>query len=199
LNRHGTERIKRMVGLAIFTAIIIVLQLVCTFVKFGPFAITLALVPIIVGAAVYGPKAGAYLGAAFGAVVLFCCVFGMDPGGQILWNASPFLTVLLCFFKGAAAGFAAGVVYKALRKKSVYGGVFAAALVCPIVNTGIFIAAMFLFFNDILTSWAAGTAVLSYAFMGLAGVNFLVELCVNLALSPVILRILKAVSLDKIA
>ena len=54
---------QRMVGLAIFTAIIIVLQLVSTFIKFGPFSITLAMIPIVVGAAVYGAGAGAYLAA----------------------------------------------------------------------------------------------------------------------------------------
>ena len=51
---------QRMVGLAIFTAVIIVLQLVATFVKVGPISITLTLVPIVVGAAVYGKGAGAY-------------------------------------------------------------------------------------------------------------------------------------------
>ena len=56
---------QRMVGLAIFTAIIIVLQLVSTFIKFGPFSITLAMIPIVVGAAVYGAGAGAYLGGVF--------------------------------------------------------------------------------------------------------------------------------------
>ena len=51
---------QRMVGLAIFTAIIIVLQLVSTFIKFGPFSITLAMIPIVVGAAVYGAGAVSY-------------------------------------------------------------------------------------------------------------------------------------------
>ena len=56
---------QRMVGLAIFTAVIIVLQLVATFVKVGPISITLTVVPIVVGAAVYGKGAGAYLGGVF--------------------------------------------------------------------------------------------------------------------------------------
>ena len=77
---------QRMVGLAIFTAIIIVLQLVSTFIKFGPFSITLAMIPIVVGAAVYGAGAGAYLGGVFSVVVLICCVTGADPGGAVVWN-----------------------------------------------------------------------------------------------------------------
>ena len=82
---------QRMVGLAIFTAIIIVLQLVSTFIKFGPFSITLAMIPIVVGAAVYGAGAGAYLGGVFSVVVLICCVTGADPGGAVVWNANPVL------------------------------------------------------------------------------------------------------------
>ena len=94
---------QRMVGLAIFTAIIIVLQLVSTFIKFGPFSITLAMIPIVVGAAVYGAGAGAYLGGVFSVVVLICCVTGADPGGAVVWNANPFLCIVVCMAKGIAA------------------------------------------------------------------------------------------------
>ncbi|NLF34555.1 MAG: ECF transporter S component, partial [Clostridiales bacterium] len=55
------QNTQTMTGLAIMTAIIVVLQVVASFVKFGPFSITLALAPIIIGAALYGPMAGAYL------------------------------------------------------------------------------------------------------------------------------------------
>ena len=99
---------QRMVGLAIFTAIIIVLQLVSTFIKFGPFSITLAMIPIVVGAAVYGAGAGAYLGGVFSVVVLICCVTGADPGGAVVWNANPFLCIVVCMAKGIAAGRAGG-------------------------------------------------------------------------------------------
>ena len=48
------QKTRRMTGLAIFSAIIVVIQIVCTFVRFGPFSITLALAPIIIGTALYG-------------------------------------------------------------------------------------------------------------------------------------------------
>ena len=52
------------------TAIVVVLQLVASaLVKLGVFAPTLTLAPILIGAAIYGPKAGAYLGGVFGVVV----------------------------------------------------------------------------------------------------------------------------------
>ena len=59
---RASEKTRRLTGLALMTAIIVVLQVVASFVKFGPFTITLALAPILIGAALYGPKAGACLG-----------------------------------------------------------------------------------------------------------------------------------------
>nr|WP_316625205.1 hypothetical protein [uncultured Ruminococcus sp.] len=68
-----------------------------------------------------------------------------------------------------------------------------AALVSPIVNTGIFIIGMLLFFRETLAAWAGGSDLLSYIILGLTGVNFLIELGVNMILSPVVVKIIDAV------
>ena len=57
------KQTKTLVGLGILTAIVAVLQVVSMYITFGPFNITLALTPIIIGAALYGWQAGAFLGA----------------------------------------------------------------------------------------------------------------------------------------
>ena len=57
------DKTYRLVGLGILTAIIIVLQVIATYFPTKPFAITLALIPIVIGAAIFGSGAGAYLGA----------------------------------------------------------------------------------------------------------------------------------------
>ena len=63
-----SKRIETRVltGVAIFTAIVVVLQLLGSFVRFGPFSVSLVLIPIVVGAAMYGAGAGAWLGFVFG-------------------------------------------------------------------------------------------------------------------------------------
>ena len=71
-NSNGKTR--RLAGLALFTAIVVVLQLLGSFIKVGPFAVSLVLIPIVVGAAVYGVKAGAWLGFVFGVVVTIAVV-----------------------------------------------------------------------------------------------------------------------------
>ena len=187
------SNVYRMTGLAILSAIIIVLQVFTTFVRFGPFSITLALIPIVVGAAMYGVGAGAYLGAVFSAVVIIMCITGGDVGGFMVWSANPFMCVVMCMLKGTMAGLCAGAVYKALKEKNKLLAVIMAALVSPIVNTGIFIIGMLLFFRETLAAWAGGSDLLSYIILGLTGVNFLVELGVNMILSPVVVKIIDAV------
>ena len=192
-NTSKKSNVYKLTGLGILTAIIIVLQIFTTFVRFGPFSITLALIPIVVGAAMYGKGAGAYLGAVFSAVVVIMCITGGDLGGAMVWAANPFMCVVMCMLKGTAAGFCAGLVYHAVCQKNQLVATILAALISPIVNTGIFIIGMMLFFKDTLAAWAGGSDLLTYIILGLTGVNFLVELGVNIVLSPIVVKIIEAV------
>ena len=197
---RASEKTRRLTGLALLTAIVAVLQVVASFIKFGPFTITLALAPILIGAALYGPKAGAYLGGVFGMVVLIACILGWDPGGSTLWNANPFLTACICLVKGIAAGAAAGAVYRAVVGGSrahgrMMTGSIVAGVVSPVVNTGLFVLALTLLFHDILVEWAAGSELIYYIVFVLTGINFVLELVLNLVLSTVIVRVVGARSL----
>lgn len=184
---------RRMAGLAIFTAIIVVLQVLCTFIRFGPFSITLALAPIIIGTAMYGKGAGAYLGGVFGAVVLITGLLGWDGGTvMLLMGINPVGCILICLVKGIAAGFFAGLCYELLAKKNDKVGVLVSGIVCPVVNTGLFIVGMLVFFFDTLSGWAGGQDLLLYIIVGLTGINFLVELAVNIILSSGITQIIRA-------
>ena len=184
---------RKLAGLAIFTAIIVVLQILCTFVRFGPFSITLALAPIIIGAAVYGAGSGAYLGFVMGLVVLITGICGWDGGTvNYLMNINAFATIALCLLKSIVAGWAAGAIYKIFARKSILLGVIAAGIVCPVVNTGLFILLLSLFFRSTLEVWAGGTSVMKYIIVSLTGINFLIELLVNLVLASTITRIIKS-------
>jgi len=181
------NKTKTIVGVGLLTAIVIVLQALAIGIRFGVFNITLVLIPIIVGAALYGYWAGAWLGFVFGVVVLMT-----DAGAFLAVNVPG--TIVTCILKGACAGLAAGFVYKLLEKKNTILAVFVAAVVAPVVNTGLFLVGCRLFFYDTIKAWgeAAGYASAG-AFMigGLVGINFLVELTINLVLSMVIVRIIQ--------
>lgn len=178
-----------VVGMGLLTAIIVVLQLVASAIHFGPFSITLCLAPIIVGAALYGWKAGAWLGFVFGIVVLFT-----DAGAFLAINIPG--TVVTVLLKGALSGFVTGVVYSLVSKKTSSGKeivpVLVSGIVAPIVNTGIFLLGCVVFFMDTITEWGIGAGfenAFSYMIFGLTGVNFLVELGINYLLSAMIVFI----------
>ena len=173
---------------AMLTALVVVLQLVGSFIRFGPFSISLVLIPIVIGAATCGPYIGAWLGLVFGAVVLF----SGDAAFFLQFNAPA--TILVVLLKGIASGLVAALVYRVLERFNRYVAVVAAAIVCPLVNTGIFLIGCFLFFEEAVAQLAAGAgftgSVTAFMFVGLAGFNFLFEMGFNLVLSPVVVRLL---------
>ena len=174
---------------AMLTALVVVLQLSGSFIRFGPFSISLVLIPIVIGAATCGPYIGAWLGLVFGAVVLF----SGDAAFFMEFNAPA--TILMVLLKGIACGFLAGLTYRALEKRNSIVAVFAAAVVCPLVNTGVFLVGCMIFFVDAVAVLAAGAgftgSTTAFMFVGLAGFNFLFELGFNIVLAPVIVRLLQ--------
>ena len=187
MNRKSMN-IHTLTGVGIFTAIVIVLQLLGSFIRFGPFSISLTLIPIVVGAALYGPWAGAWLGFVFSMVVLI----SGDAGAFLAVNV--FGTILTVIVKGTAAGFAAGAVFRALEKVNVTLAVICAAVICPVVNTGLFLLGCKLFFMETITGWGQAMGfenVGKYMIYGLVGGNFLFEMLSNIILSPVILRLIR--------
>lgn len=180
---------KNMVGIALVTAIVAVLQLLAVGLRaLGLFSISLVLVPIVVGSAVYGWKGGAWLGFAFGAAVL------LSGDAAAFLAIDVFGTVVTVLAKGAICGLAAGLVFKLLEKYGTVLAVTVAAVVCPVVNTGIFLLGCRVFFMDTIAQWAAAYGyanVGAYMIFGLTGINFLIELGVNIVLAPVAVRLIK--------
>lgn len=183
--RIKTQRIT--VG-AVLTALVIILQFLGAFIHFGIFSVSLVLVPIVIGAATCGVGTAAWLGLVFGVVVL------------LSGDAAPFMsinllgTIVTVLAKGVACGLVSGLVYKALSRVNTVLAVFAAAIVCPIVNTGIFLLGCAVFFLEGITAWGQAegyTSVVAYMFLGLAGGNFIFELVTNLALGPAVTTLLK--------
>ena len=175
---------KTMVLGAVLSALVIVLQLMGAFIRLGPFSVSLVLVPIVIGAAMCDTRIGAWLGFLFGVVVLL----SGDAAAFLAINIPG--TIITVLVKGTACGLVASLVYKLLERFNRYLAVLVAAIVCPVVNTGVFLLGCSLFFMETIKTWANGGDVLTYMLLGLVGGNFLVELAINIVLSPVIVRIL---------
>lgn len=184
------ENIRIITVGAVLTALVIVLQFMGAFIRFGVFSVSLVLVPIVIGAATCSIGVSAWLGFVFGVVVL------------LSGDAAPFMsinlvgTIITVLVKGTACGLVAGIVYKLLSKWNSFAGVLGASLICPIVNTGIFLLGCQLFFLDGITAWgteAGFTNVVAYMFLGLAGGNFIFELITNLILGPAAATLIKTI------
>ena len=174
------QKIKRMVTIAFLMALVFVMQLVTGMIPpIGGFSISLVLIPIVMGAVLYGPGAGALLGATFGTIVYINCVTGADPGGAMVFQANPILCLLVVMGKGVLAGLASGLMYKLMSKWNAHVAMLCAAIVCPVVNTGFFILCMLTFFKDVLAAWAGGGDIIAYILTGLILLNFVPELILN--------------------
>lgn len=136
---------------AMLTALVIVLQLLGSFIRFGVFSISLCSSP-----SWWAPPC-ADRPSAHGSVSCSAsqCCSAATP--RLFWRvgtrhdsdgAGQRRAVRRC----------AGFIYRWLSKKNVYLGVFAAAIVCPVVNTGVFLLGCLLFFLPTITAWPAGTA-----------------------------------------
>lgn len=179
---------------AVLTAMVILLQMMGAFIKLGPFSISLVLIPIVIGAATCGVGISTWLGFVFGVVVL---ATGDAAAFLAVHVVGTIITVLL---KGTLCGLLSGLAYKGVlaltsKNQSVgpYIAVLAAAIVCPLVNTGIFLLGCLLFFMETVTAWgqAAGFAdVGTYMIIVLVGANFLFEMASNIVLSPLVVRLL---------
>ncbi len=175
---------------AVLTALTVLLQYMGSFVKLGPFSISLVLIPIVIGAATCGVKIGAWLGFVFGGVVLL-------SGDAAAFLAVDVLgTIITVLAKGTLCGLLAGLAFKGIKKitKNDYISAMVSAVVCPLVNTGVFLVGCLLFFMDTITMWAGGTNVGHYMIFVLVGANFIFELLFNIIFAPAVVQIIKVVN-----
>ena len=186
---------ETLVLAALMTALVVVFQSLATYTTFfGPFSTAIGLIPIVIGAAVCGPAVGAWLGFVFALVVI------VTGGANLFFMFSVPGTIITVFAKGIACGCASGLVYKLLKGKNKTFAAILAALVCPIVNTGIFLLGSALFFIPFADKIGAivGLEESGFAlFVALAFGNFLFEIGMNAVLSPVIVRILDIIKKKK--
>lgn len=187
MKTRSSTNIKKLTYLAVMTAMVIILQLLgSALIRLGLFSVSLVLIPIVMGAVVGGPLAGMWLGLVFGFTVL------ISGDAAFFMGFDVFGTIVTVLVKGALCGLCAGLVFNLLDKVNRYLAVIVSAVVCPVVNTGVFVLGVFTFFMDDITKLAtdSGMNTFAYIFLVLIGGNFIFELIVNIVLCPVVTRLL---------
>lgn len=189
----------KLVQTAVLAGIIIVMALTPVgYLRIGPLSISLLTIPVVIGAMIIGPAAGAVLGTVFG-VTSFAQCFGLDPFGTTLMGVSPAGVFLMCIPTRTLMGLLSGLLFRVLRKADRTKTVcyFATGLSGALLNTVLFMSVLLLFFwhTDYIQSVAAGmggSTVLKFI-VAMVGLNGLVEMPVSMIAGGGIAKILSKV------
>ncbi len=185
MSKNKMSKLVKFVQLAVLAAIVVVMSFTpLGYLKIGPLSIALVIIPVVTGAIVLGPGAGAFMGLVFGATSFAQC-FGMDAFGTTLMSINPFFTFLMCIPTRVLAGFLCGLIFKGVSgalsgKKSAEISYPVAAVTGPVFNTLFFMSSLVLLFGktDFIQNMMAesGAGNLLMFFVIMIGVNGVVEI-----------------------
>lgn len=157
------SKLVSTVELTVLAAIILLLETtgLGMFKTFG-LELTILQVPVIIGAIVIGPSAGAILGAVFGMVSFWEC-FGKSAFGATLLSINPILTFLVCVPTRILMGWLCGLIFKGLegtfkQSKANIVPYIAASLGGALLNTLFFMSTLCLCFYS--TEYIRGFATM---------------------------------------
>ncbi len=189
---------KRVTGLAVLLALVIVLQAVGGSVAIGAVTLNFTLIPIVLGAVLYGAIAGAILGFACGVVVWIQVIMGLSPFYTIIWTHTPVVASLTCVVKTVVAGYVCGLLYRWLSKKNAYVALFVSSGIVPVINTALFIVGCLLM-GESITAFQmligdTSVNILVFIMVGLVTFNFFIELALNMVAAPALRTVLAVVT-----
>ena len=177
---------KKITGAAVLSAVEIIMITISNYVTIGPVNLNLSLVPIAVGAILYGPWVGGFLGLINGAITIFA-----PSTMSTFMEISPIGTVVVCLLKTSLAGVASAFVFKGFKKHQFLGSSLA-ALIVPIINTGLFCIGSYIFFQSWLNVGAQGyDNTFMFLLFAVMGWNFLIEIGISAVLCPSIYSIVR--------
>lgn len=182
-NRKKIQKLTVLSVLAAITAIVAFVPL-----KTLGLEITFTMIPVAIGAILYGPSGGAVLSAVFGAVSFLQCL-GYSHFGAALLAINPVFTFIVCVPTRILAGLLAGLIYKALKTgcKSDIPALLTTSLAAPLLNTVFFMSSLVLFFyrTDYIQGFvsAMGAANPIMFILLFVGINGLVEIICGFAVA----------------
>ena len=185
------DQVRKITGVAVLLAVEIVLQAMGNYITPSVVSINLSLIPIALGAILFGPLAGALLGFGNGLVVL------LSPSTEAFLSYSLFGTIVVCLLKCTLAGLLAGFVYKLIAKKNGLIGSIVASLIVPVVNTGLFVLGVFTIFFGLFEPIGTTDEIMKYVFLVMIGWNFVIEFSITAILSPTIARIINIIKKEQ--
>ncbi len=186
-NSKRTISTKTLVLMAMLTALVAVLTYFGSFIRLSPLVnVSLTLIPIVLGAVLCGVWGGTWLGFVNGIVIL------VSGQAAFFIGIAPVGTVIVVLAKGTLCGLAAALIYILIRRMNRYVAVIAAAVICPVVNSGIYLLGCMTIFYDSIEAMIgeATPTIMSVLIYPMGLINFPFELVINIIMCPVIYRLI---------
>ena len=193
----ATEKTRKLVQMAILIAIMLIMAFTpLGYLKIGMIEISFMTIPVVIGAILLGPAAGAILGGVFGLTSFIQC-FGMSAFGATLLGINPVLTFLVCMVPPILMGYLAGVIFQVLHRidKTKILSFAVSSLSGAVLNTIFFVGLLMLLFgsSDYIMGMRGGMSLLSFlaAFVGVNGVvEAIVAFILGTAISKALVQFL---------
>lgn len=186
------EKIKNIAVNAVLMSLLIVLAFIP--IKIGMIEMTLAVIPLSVGAIIGGKRSGILLGATFGIVSFIQCL-GFSAFGVTLFGINPFLTFLVCVPTRILAGVIPALIVEFIESKKIHLRNALVSVLVPILNTVLFTSTLIICFYNTdfivnLRNVLGSNNVFTFAIL-FVGINGLVEIIVGILVSFPIAEALK--------
>lgn len=166
-----------LVRLAVLIAIILLLEITnLGYIRMpSGLELTILQVPVLVGAIVMGPAAGAVLGGVFGLTSFWQCISSKSAFGAVLLGINPIYTFIVCVVSRVLMGWLCGLIFKALYQidKTKLVSFACASLSGAVLNTLFFMSSLILLFGstEFIMGIRGDLAILPFlvAFVGFQG------------------------------
>jgi len=171
------SKTRQLTVIGLLSSISILLSLTpLGYIPIPPVNATIMHVPVIIGAIIEGPLAGAAIGAIFGLTSMIRSFTVPSPINFIFWN--PIISVGVRILIGIVTGYA----YKALKKRK--SGVAIAAMLGSLTNTvGVLGLAYLFYFSRFAAALGISEKAATYGILGIAATNGIPEAVLSVLIS----------------
>lgn len=187
-----TSRTKYLVELALMIAIVVLMAYTpLGYIKTPVLSVTLLTVPVAIGAAILGPKAGAVLGLTFGATSFINSLTGQSAFMTLLMGVSPFGVFVTTVVARVLCGWCTGLIFKGLHsiKATQRISYYASSLACPLLNTLFFMSSLIIFFYGTVNAKGTFSNPFSYV-IATVGTQGLIEAGTCFVIASAVTRVL---------
>ena len=176
----------------ILITIEVILQVIGNYVVPGGFtSLNFSLIIISLGAILYGPVIGGFLGLISGIMTIFA-----PSTLSYFYSVSPIGTILTCLLKTTVAGIVAGLVMLLFKKHNKnLAGYITVSILVPTINTGLFAIFCLVFFMNRLNEINPNN-IASALFLGMIGFNYIFEILTTSIITPSLIKIMEHISIN---